>query len=255
MAAIWDSLNQSIPVALASQGSNGMSTMSIDLSGAFPQFPLPVSGGGPDQAAFNLVVKATSPQLPYGTIRVISSPTIYYTDFTNKTKSTLIPTPTDLTVVSAGPWLVVSFSTAIMYRTSAGTYSSAPDQRVFSSDQGGYVQVTVTAKNVGNSPAYNVNLTLYLQQGIQLMTDLLPANTTGGVNNSVQNSPALTLSPGDAYAVKFYVYFSMSSALQVYTSSNATVPIVASASSSMDQNPTPGSSTVHICYFAIYSSC
>ena len=208
--AVWNQLTDS-GIVITSTTSGSTSTVNLDMSTPFPTFPKP-NTVGPDTASFYVLMKVNATQLSYGTIRVISSPTITYKDHTSKAKSAVIPAPVDKTVASKGAWMQIGYSIKVVKQAANGTYYVAEDQRFFASDETGTVRVTMGATNIGSDTAYNVNFTAILAEGITLIESEMSKDINYtvkvlGVNSVLKLETGRSLGPGDTYSEVIHVKF------------------------------------------------
>lgn len=127
LQGIWDSLDATTAIPVTNSTPGSYSVLTVDMSTAFPTFPKK-NGNNPDIASFNILMRATTPQLSYGNVNVLSSPYVTYTDFDNKVKTEVIAAPTDKAVTSSGAWMQVSYSYKLVtYNATTLTYDVAAD--------------------------------------------------------------------------------------------------------------------------------
>ena len=210
LAGIWNTLDSS-SVILTNKSANSKNVVTLNFSNSFPTFPKK-NGADPDIASFNVLLKANTSQLPYGTSSVIVNPTISYQDYTGKNKSDNIPEPTTRTVAVKGAWISVSYSSALVISDGAGGYKASTDQRIYATDVSLTLQVNLTAKNIGTDVAYNVNYTLNLAQGVTVLTNLFAPGleynitTVNGIT-TVKLNPVCRLAPGDSDTQIIYLVY------------------------------------------------
>ena len=210
LEGIWDTLDNDT-IIVTNKSANSQNVVTLNFSNSFPSFPKK-NGTLPDIASFNVLLKANTSQLPYGTVNVISNPSIYFSDFTGKNKSAVIPAPTTKTVNVKGAWLSVSYVSSIVVPDGNGSYKTSPDQRVFAQDTQFVVQVNLTARNIGTAAAYNVNFTIILASGVSVITKLINPGlayniSTVGVDTTVKINPVCDLAPGDADMEILYLIY------------------------------------------------
>lgn len=209
LLAVWNTLTPQPSLVIQNKTTGTTTTISINMSSVLPTFPLP-NGNNPDIASIMILLKANTPQLAYGTLKVISSPKISYYDCVGKQKSSIIPAPVDLTVMSKGAWLSVSYTSTIMCYQN-GVLLSNSDQRMFQQDVDTIILVDIMTQNVGTDTAYHVNLTLSVSPAVQIMYNMLPAGLTyttsvdaTGYTNLGLN-PGISFAAGDSYSLMVYL--------------------------------------------------
>ena len=210
LASIWDTLDNTT-IIVTNQSAKGNNVVTLNFSNCFPSFPKK-NGSNPDIASFNVLLKANTSQLPYGTSSVIINPTIYFQDYTGKNKSSNIPAPTTRTVSVKGAWISISYATQLVINNGNGGYSAASIQTIFATDTSLTMQVNLTAKNIGTDVAYNVNYTLVLAPGVTVLTNLLAPglqyniSTVNGAT-TVKLNPYCRLAPGDSDTQILYLLY------------------------------------------------
>ncbi len=206
---VWDELDTTTAIQVTNTTSDGDTTIKVNLANAFPTFPAK-KANGPDAASFSVLFKTTTAQIPYGTVRVMSSPRILYKDFVNKQKSEVIPEPLDKTVTSSGAWLQITYNSKLVVKLDGGSYVDSPDQRIFTQDGTALARVNITTQNVGNAPAYRVNFTLTLAEGVSIIPEMMPKGMNyfteaSGTDTIVKLVTGRTFGGGDFYAEAIYV--------------------------------------------------
>eukprot|EP01022_Parablepharisma_sp_SALTPOND_P019390 TRINITY_DN3300_c0_g1_i1.p1 TRINITY_DN3300_c0_g1~~TRINITY_DN3300_c0_g1_i1.p1 ORF type:complete len:2552 (-),score=197.78 TRINITY_DN3300_c0_g1_i1:2042-9544(-) len=211
LSNLWGTLEgSSVPFSMGPSGSNNI--LSLNLTKAFPTFPKP-NGSNPDIASFNVLIRANSSQLPYGSaVMVISKAKVSFKDFTRKSKSAIVPAPVYKTVAVKGAWLKVYYSNKIVVKDEKGDYVEAPDQRLFQDDKGFVVRVQLTAKNVGTDRAFRVNFTTVLAEGVNLIEEMMREGLSYAITQEendriLEMNTMMTFAPGASYSEIIYLQY------------------------------------------------
>eukprot|EP01022_Parablepharisma_sp_SALTPOND_P014384 TRINITY_DN1949_c0_g1_i5.p1 TRINITY_DN1949_c0_g1~~TRINITY_DN1949_c0_g1_i5.p1 ORF type:complete len:1905 (-),score=154.15 TRINITY_DN1949_c0_g1_i5:5307-11021(-) len=246
LKTFWEELDSPNPISVEETPSGNNKVITLNLSEAFPVFPLP-NGSEPDITSFSLLMKGTATQVPYGTVRVISKPKIVYADFTNKVKSDVIAQPWDKTVVSKGAWLRVWYSCAIVEEVN-GEFVETEDQRMFENDDEATVMVKVYTKNVGTDTAYNVNFTLNLAESVKILEEYLP-DTNYTLTPMEDDTTVLKMDtrrsfpPQDMHSEVFYIRYKKNSNRRLLAGATS-LTFIKGVSAAIDLLPTLGASQV-----------
>ncbi len=249
-ASIWNSLSTSEVIPIYSSVSGTENTIMLDLSQAYPTFPLP-NGTNPDIALTYLLMKCNTSQLDYGKIRVLSSPTIYYTDFANNSRSAVISAPVTKTVTSKGAWLEINYDINRVSVTNA-TYTVINDQRIFSTDTNVTIQIEIITQNTGTDVAYNVNMTVIVAYGLTIIEELLPKGiayniTVKGDSTVLTMYTKRSFAAGDKLSEMVYVKYrdlTSTKVRRLLTATTASVACIESVSADIDLKATSGVATV-----------
>eukprot|EP00830_Metopus_es_P013292 TRINITY_DN3208_c0_g1_i5.p1 TRINITY_DN3208_c0_g1~~TRINITY_DN3208_c0_g1_i5.p1 ORF type:complete len:1569 (-),score=239.63 TRINITY_DN3208_c0_g1_i5:13-4719(-) len=230
-----------IPITSVASGTDGLLT--LDMSSVFPTFPLK-NGNEPDIAKFNVLLKCSTPQLAYGTVRVISRPMIYFSDFTGKRKSDIIAQPLDKSVASKGAWLQVSYS-ALVGTLTGSVFTASSSQSIFKADKEVTMKVLIKTKNVGTDTAYYTNMTLSVVQGVAFLTNYIPpgisytvTNTDGG--DVLKMNTKRSFAAGDLQSEVVYIKFNAPTARRLLASTTG-FTVIKSVSADIDLTATSGS--------------
>lgn len=191
LASIWTAIStDSLNLTSKLSGTNNLVNVSF---GSFAKtFPIK-NGALPDIASVYILMKMNISQLSYGTVKVISSPTVYYNCTNSKIKSAIIAAPVDKNVESRGAWLQVTYSGKIVNLQENGTMVDSLDQNVFPGDTALY-RANMTLYNKGTDIAYSVNLTISYLKTVKLIESTLKdSNISYTVENISDTTSSLKL--------------------------------------------------------------
>jgi hypothetical protein len=235
LTSYWENIlkirNDTCPFWFKDMGSSR--TVFFNMSVKGDVFPF-VQQYGPNQATVDLLLYSEIPQLPYGWNTVFYSSEATFNDDVGKTKSASDNIPQR--VQASGPWLQLSY-TGTLYND-----MNVPiDSSHLHYDDAGIAQLLVTALNVGNDFAYNVNFTLMLGPDLTVLTSKLSVkHSLSGSNLTLYTG--FYLPPGTPLSVAVSLNFT---ALNYAGAPQATSRLfIQNAQSKMDLTTLPGENTV-----------
>jgi hypothetical protein len=243
----WTSLGAGT-VNVTNTTVNGNTVVTLNFTSDFPSFPKP-NGSNPDIASFNVLLKANTSQLAYGTVKVLSNPILSYSDFTGKKKSSTIPAPVDKSINVRGPWLKVSYTTKIVISDGKGGYVDSPDQRIFGNDKQFTVRGQFTTKNVGTAVAYRVNFTVVLAEGVTVIKEKLNATLNYTVTPADGDSVLAlngqsTFSPGETSSQVIYLAYTINNSRRRLLATGGSLTFIKVVSANMDLTAAAGAMQV-----------